>query len=80
MVRYKWKGNAVAKKKQTTLLFSEQLVQAIESSDLTRYRIAKESGVAQSTLSQFVNCNRALPLANINKVCELLDLELVPRK
>jgi len=70
----------MAKKKQMKLLFSEQLIHAIESSALTRYRIAKDSGVAQSTLSQFVNGNRALSLANINKVCELLDLELVPRK
>jgi len=70
----------VAKRKQPKLSFSEQLIQAIESSELTRYRIAKDSGVAQSTLSQFVNGHRALSLANIDKVCDFLDLELVPRK
>jgi transcriptional regulator with XRE-family HTH domain len=59
--------------------FSEQLKQRIEESELTRYRIAKESGVAQSTLSSFVNGQRALSLTNIDKICDLLDLQLVPR-
>lgn len=70
----------MAKRKAEKLSFSEQLKQAIESSELTRYRIAKDSGVAQSTLSQFINGNRAISLANIDRICELLDLELVPRK
>lgn len=68
-----------SKQNQRKLLFSEQLKQRIDGSELTRYRIAKESGVAQSTLSSFVNGRRALSLANIDKVCDLLDLDLVPR-
>ena len=59
---------------------SEQLIEAIESSELTRYRISQETGIAQSTLSEFVNGNRWLSLQNIDLVCELLDLELKPRK
>jgi transcriptional regulator with XRE-family HTH domain len=68
------KAKAVVK-----LPFSEQLKERIERSELTRYRIAKDAGVPQSTLSSFVNGRRALSLANIDKVCDLLDLELVRR-
>lgn len=68
------------KRKPVKLLFSEQLKLAIESSELTRYRIAKDAGVPQSTLSQFVNGKRSLSLMNIDRICELLDLELVPRQ
>ena len=70
----------MAKRKKTKLPFSEQLKLAIESSELTRYRISKDSGVAQSTLSEFVKGKRSLSLANIDRICELLDLELVPRQ
>lgn len=59
--------------------FSEQLKEQIDASGLSRYRIWKETGVAQSTLSGFMNGNRALSLANIDKIVATLDLELKPR-
>lgn len=65
------------KKAMKKIPFSEQLRKAIESSELSRYRISKETGVAQSTLSQFVNGTRSMSLENIDKICELLNLELV---
>ena len=68
----------MAKRKNMTI--SEQLIEAIESSELTRYRISQETGIAQSTLSEFVNGNRWLSLQNIDIVCDLLDLELKPKK
>jgi transcriptional regulator with XRE-family HTH domain len=68
----------MAKRKKKPI--SEQLIEAIESSELTRYRISQETGIAQSTLSEFVNGNRWLSLQNIDLVCDLLDLELKPRK
>ena len=68
----------MARRKKT--LISEQLIEAIESSEMTRYRISQETGIAQSTLSEFVNGNRWLSLQNIDLVCELLDLELKPKK
>lgn len=68
----------MAKQKKKTI--SEQLIEAIESSELSRYRISQETGIAQSTLSEFVNGNRWLSLQNIDIVCELLDLELKPKK
>jgi plasmid maintenance system antidote protein VapI len=65
-----------AKKKATPI--SDQLRQVIETSGLTRYRIWKETGISQATLSEFINGNRSLSLANIDKLGELLDLTIVP--
>ena len=62
------------------LPFSEQLRRAIEGSKLTRYEIWKQSGVAQSTLSEFVHGNRTLSMKNIDAVCEVLGLSLVEQK
>jgi plasmid maintenance system antidote protein VapI len=77
------KGKAMAKKRskqnQGKLLLSEQLRQAIDGSELSRYRIAKDSGVAQSTISQFMNGKRSLSPKAIDRIGELLDLELVSR-
>lgn len=69
-----------AQKNGVKLRFSEQLKAAIEASELTQYRIAKESGIARSSLSQFMTGKRSMSLANIDAIIEMLDLELVPRK
>ena len=68
-----------SKQNQGKLLLSEQLRQAIDGSELSRYRIAKDSGVAQSTISQFMNGKRSLSPKAIDRIGELLDLELVSR-
>lgn len=70
----------MAKKKGKQLRFSEQLKAAIEASELTQYRIAKESGIARSSLSQFMTGKRSMSLANIDAILEVLDLELTPRQ
>lgn len=61
--------------KKTT--FSDALRQAIERSELTRYRIAQQTGIAESVLSRFVNRQTNLSLANIDRLCEALGLRLV---
>jgi transcriptional regulator with XRE-family HTH domain len=68
------------KKVRGKLRFSEQLKAAIEASELTQYRIAKESGIARSSLSQFMTGKRSISLANIDAIIEVLDLELTPRQ
>lgn len=70
----------MGKRKQKRLSFSEQLKEAIETSEATQYRISKETGVAQSTLSLFLSGKRSLSLANIDKLCDFLELQLSPRK
>lgn len=62
------------------LRFSEQLKAAIIASELTQYRIAKESGIARSSLSQFLTGKRSMSLANIDAIVEVLNLELTLRK
>jgi transcriptional regulator with XRE-family HTH domain len=69
-----------ATKNEVNRLFSEQLKAAIEASELTQYRIAKESGIARSSLSQFMTGKRSMSLANIDAIIEVLDLELTPRQ
>lgn len=66
--------------KKKRLLFSEQLRAAIEASELSQYRIAQESGIARSSLSQFMTGKRSMSLANIDAILEVLDLELTPRQ
>lgn len=56
--------------------FSDQLRQAVEQSDLTRYEISKRTGIAQSILSRFLNQGAGLSLESIDKVCECLGLRL----
>ncbi len=54
--------------------FSEQLRRALNESGLTRYRIAKELGVSQATLSKFMSGQRGLSMAVVDRVCGLLGL------
>jgi hypothetical protein len=59
---------------------SDQLRQAIQQSALSRYRIAKDTGVSQSVLSLFCSGKRGLSLKAVDALVRLLDLELKPRK
>ncbi len=70
----------MTKAKKKRLRFSDQLKAAIEASELSQYRIAKESGIARSSLSQFMTGKRSMSLANIDAILEVLDLELTPRQ
>ena len=57
---------------------SEQLRQAIQRCSKTRYRISRETGIDQATLSRFVhNRTAGLTLANVDKLCKSIGLELV---
>jgi len=46
-------------------------------SEMSRYRIAKESGLTESQLSYFVNGKRSLTLPAAAKLAKALGLELV---
>jgi len=59
---------------------SDQLRQSIQQCTLSRYRIAKETGVSQSVLSLFCSGKRGLSLKAVDALVRLLDLELKPRK
>jgi transcriptional regulator with XRE-family HTH domain len=58
----------------------EQLRHAIKHSDQTQYAIAQGSGVSQSVVNRFVHGERTISLETAAKLCEYLDLDLVPRR
>lgn len=57
-------------------LISEQLREAVRRADVTRYVISKQTGISQSILSRFLNNGAGLSLANIDKLCEVLGVDL----
>jgi transcriptional regulator with XRE-family HTH domain len=62
-------------KKRSNLL-TDQLRQAIDDSGLTRYRIAKETGISESALAQFYNGHRGLSMEALNALGEFLQLTI----
>lgn len=61
-------------------LLTDQLRQAIDASGLTRYRIAQETGVSESALSQFYNGHRGLSMEALNALGECLNLTIIMRR
>jgi transcriptional regulator with XRE-family HTH domain len=57
-------------------LLTDQLRTAIDHSGLTRYRIAKETGISESALSQFYNGHRGLSMDALNALGEFLQLTI----
>ena len=55
---------------------TDQLRQAIDDSGLTRYRIAQETGISESTLGQFYNGHRGLSMEALNALGEFLQLTI----
>lgn len=55
---------------------SHQLRQAIKESGISRYEIAKATGVSQSTLSKFVLGRRGISVEAMDAVGLFLGLEL----
>ena len=58
---------------------TEQLLTAISESGLSVNRLAKESGVEQSSLQRFVTGERDMRLSNANKLAACLGLYLARR-
>ena len=54
--------------------------EAIRGSGLTRYRIAKDSGVSESTLCRFMVGEQDLTTATMDKVADALGVEVVVRR
>lgn len=58
----------------------QRLRRAVLESGLSRYQIAKISGVSEAQLSFFVNGKRSLTLPVAARLAEVLGLELRPIK
>jgi hypothetical protein len=67
-----------------TQLLTDQLRQAIDDSGLTRYQIAKATGIDESALAKFYNGHRGLSMDALNALGEFLHLTIIlgnkPRK
>jgi transcriptional regulator with XRE-family HTH domain len=55
---------------------SEQIRRAVDACGLSRYRICKELGIAESTLSRFMSGQGGLSMEYLDQLAELLDLRL----
>jgi len=56
---------------------SDQIRQAIDDSGLTRYRIAQDTGIDESTLSKFYIGHRGLSTDVLDRLGEYLGLRIV---
>ena len=67
----------MAKRRKPKLL-SKQLRDILEHGPMTRYKLAKESGVDQGQLSRFVLGKGQLTFRTLDKIGAVLRLRLVP--
>jgi transcriptional regulator with XRE-family HTH domain len=60
--------------------FSDELRRAVDDCGMSRYRLCKELGIAESTLSRFMSGERGLTMKCLNHLAELLDLHVAAGK
>ena len=58
---------------------SDQIRQAVDASGLSRYRIAKDLGISESTMSRFMSGKGGLSMDYLDRLAELLELNLAPK-
>ena len=56
---------------------TDQVREAIDDCGVTRYRIAQDTGIDESTLSKFYHGQRGLSLDNLNVLFDYLGLRIV---
>ena len=56
---------------------TDQVREAIDDCGVTRYRIAQDTGIDESTLSKFYHGQRGLSLSNLNVLFDYLGLRIV---
>jgi transcriptional regulator with XRE-family HTH domain len=59
--------------------FTDQIRDAVEASGLSRYRIAKELGIAESTMSRFMTGKGGLRLKTLDQLAVLLGLIVITK-
>ncbi len=57
----------------------DAICEAIEASDKTRYRIAKDTGISQAHLSRLMSGERGLSIESAEKLADYLGLEIIIR-
>lgn len=59
-------------------MVGDRLRTAILDAPVSRYRMARETGVSESILSRFVRGERGLDLTSIDRLAAYLGLDLIP--
>src|SRR5262245_11382453 len=59
---------------------SDQVRRAVDASGMSRYRIAKELGVAESTMSRFMARKGGLSMEYLDALADLLGLDIMTTK
>lgn len=57
----------------------DAICEAIEASDKTRYRIAKDIGISQAHLSRLMSGERGLSIDTLERLADYLGLEITIR-
>jgi transcriptional regulator with XRE-family HTH domain len=58
---------------------SDEIREAVNASGMSRYAIAKSLGIAESTISRFMNVKGGLSMDFIDRLAELLGLHIVAK-
>ncbi len=58
------------------VMLSDQVRQAVDDCGMTRYAIWKATGIDQATLSRFVAGERRLSMDSLDRLADLLDLNI----
>lgn len=61
------------------MTLSNEIRRAIEDSGWSRYRLAQETGIAQSVLSRFM-AGKSLTLDTVDRIAKVLGLKLAPTR
>jgi plasmid maintenance system antidote protein VapI len=64
------------KTKKLDPTLAETIRKKIVESELSQYRISKESGVSAGVINRFVSGERSISLDNADKLCKVLGLHL----
>lgn len=59
---------------------ADQLRRLIDASGLSRYQIAKETGIDESALAKFYNGKRGLSMSALNSLGVCLQIEVTARR
>ena len=70
----------MSKRKTKRTRFSDQIRQAIENCGKTRYRISKEVGISQPTLSRFMSGERGLTMKALDTLADYLGLNITTKR
>lgn len=60
--------------------FSDQIRQAIDASEFSRYRIANEIEISQALMSRFMSGERGLSMESLDALAEFLGLRITIEK